>query len=126
MKGKGYSICGGSIFKKLEDSTFTSVYASNVKTFLLRSLANDEIANCLSTHINQVTALLSNPACRLITPLEIDFNLIEVLPKGTCFNISSKRFERHDVLQKSPRAFVKYTFDEAAVPYPKPFVEGKR
>ena len=95
MKEKGYSLSGGNVFKKVEDSSFTSVYASDVRTFLLRSLANDEIANSLVCHINQVTSLLSSPACRLIRPLEIDYNLIEVLPKGVCFHIAGKRFVKY-------------------------------
>lgn len=73
MVSKGYSLYDGSVFKKVAESEFTSVYCSTVKEFLFRSLANGEIANVLASCISQVTNLLSHPSCRIIRPLKIDF-----------------------------------------------------
>jgi len=93
----------------------------------MNSLADAELANVLVPHISAIENLLSNPSCRLIKPIVIDHNLIEVLPPNTCFKISLKKFIQIEEmpLNTSPRAFVRYTYQEDRVPYPKPFVEGK-
>ena len=87
-----------------------------------------EVANAVADRTEKISALLSNSSCRLIKPIEIDFNLIEVLPKGTCFHIAGKRFVLHEKLKPgvSPRAFVRYVYEPDRVPYPLPFVQGKR
>ena len=121
-----YALYEGSIYKKAPDSAFTYVFCCSVRKFLLRSLSNVEIANALVHYQNQVTTLLSDPSCRLIKPLIIDYNLIEVLPSKTCFHIARKEFVVHKSMRKgvSPRAFVRYRYKEDRVPYPKPFVQG--
>ena len=84
-----------------------------------------EIADVIACHISQITALLSEPACRIIKPIVIDFNFIEVKPAGCCFNIAEKKFQLNPKdLHGYPRAFVLYEYN-GEVPYPKPFVEGK-
>ena len=51
-------------------------------------LSNGEVADAVVPYINQVVALLSEPACQIIKPIVIDYNLIECLPSGRVFNIS--------------------------------------
>ena len=112
MKVKGYSLCNGQVFVKIKDSVHTSVYCCSAGDFIHRTLKNAEVANAVACRTEQVIKLLSNPSCRMIDPLKIDFNLIEVLPAGTCFHIAGKRFVKYDKLTVSPRAFVKYTYKQ--------------
>ena len=57
--------------------------------------------------------------------MKMDYNFIEVLPHGVCFNIKEKKFEKDPKeLKGSPRAFVKCRYDEKKIPYPRFFVEG--
>ena len=86
-----------------------------------------EVANAITPNMNTIMKLLSNPTCRIIIPIKINYNLIEVLPKGTCFQISTKSFVKFQTIPENvtPRAFVKYTFNKNRIPYPRPFVQGK-
>ena len=124
MKCKGFGLHKGQIHKKINGSKFTFVYCCSVHDFISRSLRNAEVANVLASRVDQVAKILSNPSCGIIEPFKIDYNLIEVLPAGTVFHIAGKRFVKHKSLNVSPRAFVKYTYLEDRVPYPKPFVHG--
>lgn len=126
MRRNQYALYEGSIYRKAPESAFTSVYCCPVKDFLMRSLSNPEIADSLAQCINSVTSLLSNSSCRMIKPLIIDYNLIEVLPTKTCFHITGKFFKLHEAMKPgvSPRAFVKYEYKEDRVPYPMPFIQG--
>ena len=120
-----YCIHDGSVFKKVRESKFTYVYFSPVKQFLMRTLGNPEIADQIHAYIPSMTQYLSEKSCRLIQPITIDFNFIECLPAGYCFNITEKKFEKDpDTLEGSPRAFVKYHYT-GVVPNPHPFTEGK-
>jgi len=56
----------------------------------MHAIGGLELTNIIVPHFSTVESLLSNPACRLIKPLKINYNLIEVLPAGTCFRISQK------------------------------------
>ena len=45
----------------------------------------------------------------MLRPLIVNYNYIETFPKGTCFNIEKKVFERYPSdLESSQMAFVKY------------------
>ena len=127
MKANDYALCDGKIFKKAPDSQFSFVYCCGVGDFLMRSLANAEIANVLVSHIKPITSLLSHPSCRLIKPIKIMFNTIECLPPGTLFVISEKKFVKCKDFPVgcTPRTFVRYTYHKDQVPYPAPFVQGK-
>lgn len=124
MKQRGYGLHDGKVYKKIKQSRFTFIYCSSVKTFISRALGNKDVAPYVAPRKEQVTSLLADPSCRLIKPIVIDYNLIEVLPPGTCFHIALKKFIHHESLKVSTRAFVKYTYHEDRVPYPGPFVEG--
>lgn len=126
MDEKGFAFCKGRIFKKKSGSMHTYAYHSSVEDFLMASLSNPELANVLTMHVHYVSKLLSNPTCGLVKQLKIDYNLIEVLPAGTCFHIGAKNFQYHRSMQKglSPRAFIEYEYDENKLPNPKPFIEG--
>ena len=90
-------------------------------------MADSMVLNAISNHLSTLITLLSNPSCRIIKPIKIDFNLIEVQPKGVVFVISKREFKRCKRLPSNttPRTFVRYKYDANQVPYPKPFVEGK-
>ena len=83
------------------------------------------VADIVAIHVHTLTSLLSEPACRLIKPINIDYNFIEV-EEGYCFNIEKKVFELQPKdLKGSPQAFVKYKYIEGEVPRPRRFTEGK-
>jgi len=103
---------------------YTYVYCFSIKNFLLHLMEIGEIADIVTSEYTQLLRFLSKPACRLLQPLKMDFNFIEV-NDGYCFNIEEKKFEKHPPkLKGSPRAFVRYNYIPGEVPYPKPFVEG--
>lgn len=126
MVKKHYRLYEGTIYKKAPDAKFTFVYCCTVKDFLMKALGNPDISEVLASNMHQITQLLSDPSCRLIKPIKIVYNLIEVLPSGVVFNIKKKSFCRHRnfVKDSSPRAFVKYEFNKSYVPYPMPFIQG--
>lgn len=126
MVKKGYALCDGMVYKKPPEAKFTYVLCTTVKKFLMKCLKKHKIAELLTTCIEKVNELLSDPACGLIRPITRLFNAVEVLPPGTLFLIAEKRFVRMKSLDKhhSPRAFVKYVYKSDRVPYPLPFVQG--
>ena len=93
----GFGLFDGSVHKKAPDSKFTFVYCSTVNIFFHHILGNPEIADHIASHVTQLASLLSVQSCRLIKPITLDYNFIEVLPYGTCFNIEKKN------LRKTPR-----------------------
>ena len=127
MKHNGYCICRGRVYKKAPDSRFTFVSLQSVEDFVLWSLGNGQVANAVASHVGQLTNLLTKPACRLIKPISIMYNYIEVLPPGTIFVISEKKFIKVRAFPEntSPRAFIKYTYKKDRVPYPKAFIYGE-
>ena len=105
------------------------VYTTTVESFLNTLLANKKIAEVLISQLQQVNVILSNRECSIIKQIQIDHNLIEVLPTGTCFNIEEKRFVcgpfgESDIEKITPWAFVHYTYKEGVIPYPKRFIDG--
>ena len=127
MKKRDYAICCGKIYKKAPDSQFSFVYCMTVRTFLKKTLAVPEIANALTSHITAVGNLLSDPACGLMKPIRILYNIIEVLPERMIFLINEKRFYKIRQFPEgcTPRTFVRYTYNKDRVPYPAPFVQGR-
>lgn len=127
MKRKNYALCDGRVYKKAPESMFTYAYCNTVEKFLNASLANSEMANVLTPVLSKVTSLLENPFCRIIKPITIIHNIIEVLPAGTCFVISKKSFVhlKRFATGCTPRAFIHYEFDPMVIPYPRPFIYGE-
>ena len=74
--------------------------------------------------MQQLTTLLSEPACRLIKPIEIDYNFTEM--EDQClFDIADKRFIKESgSLKGSPLTFIRYEYSESKKPNPVPFIEG--
>jgi len=91
----GFGLFDGSVYKKAPNAKFTFVYCSTVNIFLHHILGNPEIADHIASHVTQLVSLLSVRSCRLIKPITLDYNYIEVLPYGTCFNIEKKKFEEN-------------------------------
>ena len=126
MDRNGYSLCKGKIYWKIPESQFTSMYYSTVHDFIMESLVDPEVANVAANCVGSLSNLLSHPKCGLMRQLAIDFNLIEVRPKGFIFHIAAKRFVYHSELKKgiTPRTFIRYKFKPNCVPFPRPFVQG--
>ena len=121
---KNYGLYCGRIYHKCEDAKHTMVFCCSVETFLLSILSNQNVADIVTPFVGMLTQLLSKPACRLIKPITIDYNFIEVLPDGMCFDIAHKCFVKDPVMTGSPRAFCKYVYNEDRCPYPLKFVQG--
>lgn len=89
----------------------------------MRILGSPVVADVVASHTYEITRLLSEPSCRVISQLKIDYNFIEVMD-GIFFNIEKKKFEENPVeVNGSPRAFVLYK-KTSRVPKPKLFIEG--
>lgn len=88
-----YGIYDGSIFKKAPAAKYTYVYSSSVYDFIHFILGSPAVADQIVSHVQPLINLLSVSSCRIIKPIVIDYNFIEVTPFGTCFNIKEKRFE---------------------------------
>ena len=92
MHKLNYALYRGHIYKKPSESKFAYVYTTTVESFLNTLLANKKIAEVYINQLQQVNVILSNRECSIIKQIQIDHNLIAVLPAGTCFNIEEKRF----------------------------------
>ena len=124
MKVYLFDILLGRVYKKIPEATYTYIYCTSVKDYLLNLLGNVEVADLIASHVTQLTTLLSEPACRLIKPIEIDYNFIEVEDQYL-FDIAGRRFIKESgSLKGSPRAFIRYEYSESKKPNPAPFIEG--
>ena len=90
MHKLNYALYRGHIYKKSSELKFAYVYTTTVESFLNTLLANKKIAEVLINQLQQVSVILSNRECSIIKQIQIDHNLIEVLPTGTCFNMKRK------------------------------------
>ena len=86
-----FDILLGRVYKKILEATCTYIYCTSVKDYLLNLLRTVEVADSIAPHVTHSTALLSEPACRLIKPIEIDYNFIEE-EHQYLFNIAGKHF----------------------------------
>ena len=124
MKVSLFDILLGRVYNKIHEATYTYIYCTSVKDYLLNLLGNVEVADLIASHVTQLTTLLSEPACRLIKPIEIDYNFIEVEGQYL-FDIAGKRFIKESgSLKGSLRAFIRYEHSESKKPNPAPFIEG--
>ena len=90
----------------------------------MKILGSPDVADVLASHTYEVAKLVSEPNCRIIKQLKINYNYIECLD-GMFFDIEGKCFvEKPENLDGSPRAFILYKFDQSRPPKPKPFIEG--
>ncbi|XP_066933575.1 uncharacterized protein [Clytia hemisphaerica] len=120
-----YALFDGFVYKKVPEARYPFVFCSSVHNFIHFVLGNSEMADQIVQHVTQIINLLSESACRIIKPLQIDYNFIEVTPYGTCFNIREKCFQLEPAdLKGSPRAFVKYLYNPDRTPHPEPFIKG--
>ena len=65
-----FDILLGCVYKKIPEATYTYFYITSVKDYLLNLLENAEVADLIAPHVTQLATLLSEPACRLIKPIE--------------------------------------------------------
>ena len=87
--------------------------------------ANETFKDRLLKDMRKVSEILSNPHCKVIRPLCVDYNLIEV-NYDQCWSIMDRRFVDNAIADKdighiTPRAFSPY--DPTKEPHPKYFKE---
>jgi hypothetical protein len=119
----------GDVYCKPPSSKYTYVYYKHIEAFLNQLSGNIRLAEELVGNIPAISNILSSDSCAVIPQIELDMNLIEVLPAGTCFNISDKKFVDSPIDDSrigviSPRAFINYKFKKNRVPQPKLFISG--
>lgn len=115
-------LSAGCIYVKVPQSTKTFVYSATIDTYLNELLENPIVADVLTPLLPQLTVLLSHPSCKVIKPLTIDYNFIEV-SNGYFFNISEKKFQKNPNILGSARTFCRYKYD-GTIPKPKFFIQG--
>lgn len=93
METHNFGIYDGAIYKKIKSAEFTYVFTSSVKDFIYHILGNPEVANQICSYTTKIIELLSEKSSRIIHPITLDYNFVEVLPAGYCFNIEKKSFE---------------------------------
>lgn len=114
------------MYKKAPEATETYVCFRSVKDYVMHILGDTAIADVVVPCVDKVCKLLSEPSCHIIQQMRIDYDYIEVHPKGWFFNIPEKTFIKDPKnLKGSPRTFVLYTYTPGRVPTPLPFIEGK-
>ena len=119
-----FDILLGHVYKKIPEATYTYIYCTSVKDYLLNLPGNVELADLIALHVTQLTTLLSESACRLIKAIEIDYNFIEVEDQHL-FDIAGKRFIKEiGSLNGSSQAFISNEYSESKKPNPAPFIEG--
>jgi hypothetical protein len=100
MREFNYAFFDSCVYRKPPEAKYTYVFTCTVSEFIHFILGNREVAESISSHTSTLISLLSNPACRLIKPIDIDYNFIEVLPAGTLFDIAGKCFVTDDAQLK--------------------------
>ena len=124
MAADNFGLCNGAVYKKVPESMYTYIHFFTVKRYLYQAIKDRTFANQITNHLDKLVLLLSDPDCALIKPIQIDFDYIECLPAGVCFNIPLKKFVRYPYLKgKSPRTFIKDR--PKRNPNPIPFIEGR-
>ena len=74
-----YGLRKGEIYRKLLETTYTYVYCSSIRNYVV-SLMNDiRIADVIGPIYNQVISWMSEPLFKNKNPIEIDYNYIEVI-----------------------------------------------
>ena len=124
MKVYLFDILLGRVYKKIPEATYTYIYCTSVKDYLLNLLGNVEVADLIASHVTQLTTLLSEPASRLIKPIEIDYNFMEVVDQYLFDNAGKRFIKESGSLKGSPQAFIRYEYSESKKPNPAPFIEG--
>ena len=125
MNDNEFGLHDGHVYRKVPDGKYTYTYCSPVKDYILSTMSNVAVADVCAPLMRQLIGLLSEPACRMIQPIPIDYNYIEV-EDGYCLHIEKKVFVQDPVqLKGSPRAYVRYKFKDGVIPAPIKFIEGK-
>ena len=124
MEEQNCALFQGCVYKLAPMSTTTFTFYKTAKDYVMSILGNMMIADVVAGQANQISSLLSEPECTSLTQMKIDFDYIEVLPKGWFFKIDEKKFVKNpENLKGTPRAFVAYHYN-GKVPKPRKFIEG--
>ena len=120
-----YATSRGDVYKKYEHSRFSYKYLCSMKAFLHSLMGNETFKDRLVQHMARILPLLSDPDNRIILPLKIDRDLVEV-NNGWCWSFNTLSFQEgaipaHEIGHISPRAFVAY--DHESEPEPKYFAD---
>ena len=112
MKKLGYALYGGKVYKKCERAKYSYWYKCEMEAFINSLAANETFKDRLLKDMRKVSEIFSNPHCKVIRPLCVDYNLIEV-NDGQSWSIMDRHFVDNATADKdighiTPRAFSKY------------------
>ena len=125
MNENQYTLIDGDVYKKLCESKYTYIYCSTPRQLLVSMMVDIQVADILYPFIDKISSFMEEKGCKFIRSMAIDHNFIEVLPYGTCFDISNKSFHVDpDNLKGTPRAYARYTYLPDVIPYPWLFIQG--
>ena len=82
----------GYIYTKAPEGKYAFVKSLTADSFLHTLLRNTHIADQLAPQMKMVSTILSFKGCQIVPQLEINYDLIEVKPFGTCFSFETKGF----------------------------------
>ena len=85
----------GHIYTKATEGKYAFVKSLTVDSFPHTLLHNTDIAYILTPQMKMVSTLLSFKGCQIVPQLEINYDLIEVKPFGTCFSFETKGFSQN-------------------------------
>ena len=126
MKSLGYATYRGKDLQKAWRGHSTSfAFKVEPRAFVNSLATNESFKGRLLKDMRKVIEILTDPFCEVISPLAINYDLIEV-NRGKCWSIKQRMFIEcpiapSQVGQVSPRAFCKY--DSTKEPDPKYFKE---
>lgn len=125
MKSCQYGLYRGKVYKKLDKAKYTYAFKCEARVFVNTLASNEHFKARLLREMKKVIEILSDPYCEVIRPLNINYDLIEVM-NGQCWSIKERRFVANAIPETSigvtsPRAFCKY--DPSKEPEPKYFKE---
>ena len=111
MEEQNCALFQGCVYKLAPMSTTTFTFYKTAKDYVMSILGNMMIADVVAGHANQISGLLSEPECTLLTQMKMDFDYIEVLPKGWFFKIDEKKFAAKRIAVRSGKICIFVLFN---------------
>ena len=111
----------GKAYSKVPSSTCTYMCAGTMQQYLNILCGKEGVTNVLVPVLERLERMLGNPDFGCMPDLDVDFDLVEVLPLGTFYSISRREFVANAIPatlhgRMTPRCFVKYHSQEEPQP----------
>ena len=125
MQKLGYALHRGKVYRRVSVARFTYSFKCEPREFVNTLARNEFYKARLLGNMKKIIDMMSDPYCEVISPLTINYNLIEV-NHGMCWSVRDEKFipcpiQDDDIGRISPRAFCLY--DSTKAPDPRYFKE---